>query len=261
MLIKIHTAVKSILNLPRFVKQTVAIIVDLSLCVLSTWFAFYLRLDQFISIQGIALTAVIVSVALALPIFWLLGLYRTIFRYSGLSIMFSVSIALLIYGLLYFIVFGVYGVTGIPRSIGILQPMLLFFAVVSSRLFVKYIFGGNYLFKDKSQFLKKALVYGAGSAGRQLVSALANSNEVKVVGFLDDDDRLHGQVLHGQEIYSPLKIADLIKSKEVQLILLALPSISRSRRNEILKNLSNYSLASANFANGCRYYSRKSKFI
>jgi FlaA1/EpsC-like NDP-sugar epimerase len=242
MLVKIHTAVKSILNLPRFAKKIIVIIVDFSLCILCTWFAFYLRLDQFISIQGAALTAAIASVALALPVFWLLGLYRTIFRYSGLSIMFSVSIALLVYGLLYFLVFGVYGVVGIPRSIGILQPMLLFFAVVSARLSVKYLFGGNYFFKDKSQFLKKALVYGAGSAGQQLASALANGNELKVVGFLDDDDQLHGQVLQGQEIYSPLKIADLIKSKEVQLVLLALPSISRLRRNKILKNLSNYQL-------------------
>jgi FlaA1/EpsC-like NDP-sugar epimerase len=242
MLVKIHTAAKSILNLPRFAKQVVAIIVDLSLCVLCTWFAFYLRLDEFILIQRVALVAAMLSAVLALPVFWLLGLYKTIFRYSGLSIMFSVSIALLVYGLLYFLVFGVYGVVGIPRSIGILQPMLLFFAVVSSRLFVKYLLGGNYLFKNKSHFLKKALVYGAGSAGRQLVSALENSNELKVVGFLDDDDRLHGQVLQGQEIYSSLKITDLIKLKEVQLILLALPSISRFRRNEILKNLSNYPL-------------------
>jgi len=242
MLVKIHTAAKSILNLSRFTKQTIAILVDLSLCVLCTWFAFYLRLEQFISIQGAALTAVMVSVTLAFPVFWLLGLYRTIFRYSGLSIMFSVSIALLVYGFLYFSVFVVYGVKDIPRSIGILQPMLLFFAVVSSRLFVKYIFGKNYLFKDKSQFLKKALVYGAGSAGRQLVSALANSNELKVVGFLDDDDQLNGQILQGHEIYPFLKIPDLIKSKEVQLVLLALPSIPRSRRNDILKNLSNYQL-------------------
>ncbi len=242
MLVKIRIVAKSILNLPRFAKQIVAIIFDLSLCVLCTWFAFYLRLDQLISIRGAPLTAAMVSVALALPVFWLLGLYKTIFRYSGLSIMFSVSIALLVYGLLYFSVFGIYGVAGIPRSIGVLQPMSLFFAVVSSRLFAKYLLGDNYFFKNKSQFLKKTLVYGAGSAGRQLVSALANSNELKVVGFLDDDDRIHGQVLQGQEIYSPLKIADLINLKEAQLVLLALPSISRSRRNEILRNLSNYSL-------------------
>jgi FlaA1/EpsC-like NDP-sugar epimerase len=242
MLVKIHKATKSILNLPRFAKNIVAIIVDLSLCVLCTWFAFYLRLDQFVLIQGVVLTAVIVSVALALPVFWLLGLYRTIFRYSGLSIIFSVSIALLVYGLLYFLIFGIFGVTGIPRSIGILQPMLLFFAIATSRLLAKYLLGGNYLFKDKSQFLKKALVYGAGDDGRQLASALANNNELKVVGFLDDDDRLHGQVLQGHQIYSPLKIANLIKSKEVQLVLLALPNIPRLRRSEILNNLSNYPL-------------------
>ena len=242
MLLKIHNISQSILHLPRFVKQSIAFIVDLILCTLSTWFAFYLRLDEFILIKGAALNAVLFSIVIALPVFWLFGLYRTIFRYSGLSIMFSVSIALLIYGFLYFLVIGVYGILGVPRSIGVIQPMLLFFAVIGVRFFAKYFFSGNYSLKKNYEYLRKVLVYGAGNAGQQLVSALANSNELKVVGFLDDDERLHGQVLHGQEIYSSLKIANLIKSKEAQLVLLALPSISRSRRNEILKNLSNYSL-------------------
>ncbi len=242
MLNKFQIVAKNILNLPRFTKQIIAVIVDLNLCILCTWFAFYLRLDEFILIRGVALTAVIVSVALALPVFWFLGLYKTIFRYSGLSVIVSVSIAVLVYGLFYFLIFGIFAVEGIPRSIGILQPMLLFFAVCSSRLFVKYLFGGNYIFKNKSKFLTKTLIYGAGRAGRMLLSALENTNELKVVGFLDDDDRLHGQILHGQKIYSPLKIANLIESKEVKLILLALPSISRSRRNEVISYLSDYSL-------------------
>ena len=242
MLVKIHTAAQSILILPRFVKQIIAIILDFSLCILCTWFAFYLRLDEFVSIKETLLPSAIVSIVLALPVFWLLGLYRTVFRYSGSSIVLSVFISLLVYGFLYFIIFGVYGVKDIPRSIGIIQPMLLFFAIISSRLFIKFLITGNYLFKHKFQFLKKVLVYGAGSAGQQLVSALVNNNALKVIGFLDDDDRLHGQVLQDQKIYSPLKIADLIESKEVQLVLLALPSISRFRRNEILKNLSNYPL-------------------
>jgi FlaA1/EpsC-like NDP-sugar epimerase len=80
-------------------------------------------------------------------------------------------------------------------------------------------------------------VYGAGSAGRQLVSLLENSCEFKIVGFLDDDDRLHGRVLQGHNIYSPLKINDFIKSNKVHMILLALPSITRSKRNEILNFL------------------------
>jgi FlaA1/EpsC-like NDP-sugar epimerase len=242
MLLQIEKFTKGILSLPRYAKQILAVIVDLNLCILCTWLAFYLRLDQFVLIKGPILIAAVVSVGLALPVFWLLGLYRTIFRYSGLSIMFSVSIALLTYGFLYFSVFGIYGFIGIPRSIGILQPMLLFFAIISSRLLVKYLLGSNFLFKEKSKFLKKVLVYGAGKAGRQLASALVNSYELKVVGFLDDNVLLQGQVLEGQNIYSTARIPDLIKSKEVQLILLALPAISRHRRSEILKNLSQYQL-------------------
>ena len=243
MFIKFHDITKSALVLPRFVKQTIAIILDLSLCILCTWLAFFLRLEQFILIKkDSVLSAALVSIILALPLFWLLGLYRTIFRYSGLSIVFSVFIASLVYGFLYFIVFGIYGVAGIPKSIGILQPMLLFFAIVFSRLVVKYLLRERYVYKDNSKFKKKLLVYGAGIAGQQLVSALKNNYELAVVGFLDDDKQLQGQVLQGQKIFSPSNLPDLIKSKEVQLTVLALPSIKRNRRNEILKNLNNYQL-------------------
>ena len=93
-----------------------------------------------------------------------------------------------------------YQVEGVPRSAGILQPMLLFFSVVGSRLFVKFILGTSIFKKTKSY--KATLIYGAGSAGRQLASSLDTSIEYKVVGFLDDDDRLQGQVLQGLPIYN-----------------------------------------------------------
>jgi FlaA1/EpsC-like NDP-sugar epimerase len=242
MLVKFQEIKKTIILLPRPLKHIITIIIDSSLCIFCTWFAYFLRLDAFIAIRGITLLPVAVSILLALPIFWFLGLYHTLHRNSALSIMFSVSTSSIVYSSLYFFIFGVYGVDGVPRSIGILQPMLLFFAILFSRLFIKYVFGDNYLLGKKKRLFQKVLIYGAGSAGSQLSHALENSNELKVVGFLDDDKKLHGQVLQGKEIYPPFKIADLIKSKEVQLVLLAFPSISRSRRNEILKNLSNYSL-------------------
>ena len=240
MLLGIHKTIKSLISFSRPVKQIIAIILDLNFCIISTWLAFYLRLDIFVPIRGVILNAAIISVGLALPIFWFIGLYQTIFRYSVSSIIFSASVALLLYGFLYFSIYGLYGVTGIPRSIGILQPMLLFFAITTSRLFLKYLLGGTYLFNDKTLLLKKTLIYGAGNSGQQLASSLINNYRLKVVGFLDDNNHLHGQTLQGKIIYSPLKIDDLIKSKEVKLVLLALSSISRFRRNEILKNLSKY---------------------
>jgi FlaA1/EpsC-like NDP-sugar epimerase len=213
---------------------------DISLCVICTVAAFYLRLEQFVPLKGPVITAVWVGVVLAIPIFWLSGLYRTIFRYSGSSIIFSISIAIIIYGLLYFCVFGLYQVQGVPRSIGILQPMLLFFSIVGLRLCVKFLIGTSALKRTKSS--KAILIYGAGSAGRQLASSLDNSIEYKVVGFLDDDNRLWGQVLQGLSIYNINQLEELIKSKNIELVLLALPSIRRFQRNQILEKLRSYKL-------------------
>ena len=128
----------SVLDLPRPAKQTIAMLCDVSLCTICVVAAYYLRLDQFVPLKGPLLTAAWASIFLAIPIFWLSGLYRTIFRYSGSGIIFSVGIAVIIFGLLYFCVFGLYRVQGVPRSIGILQPMLLFFAVSSQSLFLNF---------------------------------------------------------------------------------------------------------------------------
>ena len=86
------------------------------------------------------------------------------------------------------------------------------------------------------------LVYGAGEAGRQLVASLENSPEFRVRGFLDDNEQLHRQVLIGKTVYSPLSLEKLIKSKDIRLVFLALPSINRRSRNEIIAYLNKYKL-------------------
>jgi len=91
-----------------------------------------------------------------------------------------------------------------------------------------------YLSQLRLGTLPKVLIYGAGSAGRQLANALANSYEMRVVGYLDDDDRLHGHVLNGLAIYSPQDLSGLVLSLGISDVLLALPTANRKRRNEIL---------------------------
>ena len=117
---------KNILNLPRYAKRIVAIILDLGLCILCTWIAFYLRLEQFIQIDDATIFAVLISIILAIPIFWLLGLYRTLTRFAGSSLVLTALVATLSYGLIYFAIISIYGIQGVPRSIGIIQPLLLF---------------------------------------------------------------------------------------------------------------------------------------
>jgi len=231
----------SILSLHRYSKRIIAIITDIALCILCTWLAFILRLEELILFKDFNFYPALISVVIVIPIYWLFGLYRTIFRYTGLSIIFTILTSTFVYGLLYFLVIGVYSIQGVPRSIGIIQPMLLFFGITSSRLWFKFILFSNFDTK-KSSNKKNVLVYGAGDAGRQLVIALENSPEFNVGGFLDDNKQLHRLVLLGQNIYSPLRLEKLVQTKDISLVFLALPSISRSRRNQIIENLNKYKL-------------------
>ena len=223
--------------------MVLAVCVDLSLCILTVWLAFYLRLGEFISLvhqsdwaQGLIRSSA-VAIFLAIPIFVISGLYRAIFRYSGWPALLTVARAVGIYSLLYVTVFSVVGVKGVPRTVGIIQPMLLLFFVGASRALVRVWLGDQYLGILRQASRPKVLVYGSGTTGRQLVAAMANSHEMQVVGFLDDDDRLHGHVLNGQPIYNPSDLASLASSQNISNVLLAMPGISRKRRNELLAQI------------------------
>lgn len=223
-----------ILGLPRVAKRFVALSVDLGLCILTIWLAYYLRLGEFVSLSGNALWAVGASIGLALPIFIVSGLYRAIFRYGGWPALLAVARAVGIYGLLYASIFMVIGVAGVPRTVGIIQPILLLLFVGASRAFARVWLGDQYLSILKQASRPEVLIYGAGRTGRQLAAAMANSHEMRVVGFLDDDDRLHGHVLNGQPIYNPSDLINLVSTLNISDVLLAMPGINRKRRNEIL---------------------------
>lgn len=137
-------ATRPVLALPRYAKRIIVLLVDISLCVFTVWLAFYLRLGEFVSLWGSAFWAVALSVAIALPTFTISGLYRTIFRYSGYPAIFVVIRAISVYGLLYASVLTAIGNTGIPRTVGLIQPLLLSVAVGGSRALARYWLGGIY---------------------------------------------------------------------------------------------------------------------
>lgn len=227
-----------LLALPRVGKRLLALAADISLCVLTVWLAFYLRLDVFVSVTGDTAfrpeLAMIGSVCIALPIFVVSGFYRAIFRYSGWPALVTVAKAGVLYTLFYAAIFMAIGVPGVPRTIALIQPMLLMLAVGALRLLVRVWLGERYQGIVRRMRRPKVLIYGAGNAGRQLAAAMLHSPEMQVVGFLDDDKSLHGHVLNGQPIYNPQDLATLVATLQVSDVLLAMPSVSRKRRNEIL---------------------------
>jgi len=226
-----------VLRLPRIAKRIVVLAVDAIFCILSVWFAYYLRLGQWVSLWGDPFIVVLASLAFALPTFVAFGLYRAIFRYSGWPALMTIAKACSVYSLLFITLITTFGFTGIPRTIGIIQPILLLLLVGASRAFASYWLGGSYRQQLILGNVPRVLIYGAGSTGRQLAAALRNSHQMRVVGFLDDDAKLSGQSLNGLEIYRPSELSNLVSSRAVSDVLLALPSINRQRRNAILKSI------------------------
>ena len=224
-----------LLKLPRLAKRSLALGTDALVCAITVWMAFNLRLESWTPWSHTHYIAFIAAVVFALPIFIAFGLYRAIFRYAGLPALLTVLKAVALYAVIYGFVFTVVSVPGVPRTIGLLQPLLLLLGVSLSRTFVRYWLGGIYLGIVNRERLPRVLIYGAGSAGRQLAAALKTSPELVVVGLLDDDDRLHGQVLNGLKIYDPTVIVALVAKLHVTQVFLAIPSATRARRNEILE--------------------------
>ena len=228
---------KNIIDLPRYTKRIIAILIDIGLCIFCTWLAFFLRLEEFVKINEVTTLAVEISILLAIPIFWLMGLYKTIFRFQGSSIIFTVFVATFTYALLYFAVISIYGIQGIPRSIGIIQPILLLLSISLSRISIKFLFLSSF---KKIKKKTNVLIYGAGSTGRQLLTSLESNLEMKIVGFLDDDPQFHRQKILGQTVYDPMNVEKLFNIKNIELVLLALPSVSRKKRNQIINYLNKY---------------------
>lgn len=226
-----------ILSLPRWAKRFFVLVVDAALCVLTVWLAYYLRLGEFVALSGNAVWATGVSIVVALPVFVACGLYRAIFRYSGWPALLATGWAVGIYGVFYALIFTIIGVKEVPRTIGLIQPILLLLFVGGSRAFARVWLEGEYKQILKKSARPRVLVYGAGTTGRQLVNLLGGSHEIRVVGFLDDDDRLHGHSLNGQPVYSPDDLESLVPKLQIRDVILAMPKVSRHRRSEILNRI------------------------
>ena len=231
-----RSAATLLINAPRALKRAVVVIMDSLLCVAATVVAIYLRVGYLPAPTRALVFATLLSAALCLSVFWLGRAYRILFRYVSASTVRLLARNVLVYAIPYAGVFTYYGIAGVPRTLGLLQPAILLLTILAGRALLAQAIAMAGMEKIYGR-RPIVLIYGSGSAGRHLLSALRQSQEMLVAGFVDDDITLSGQILDGLKVYRPGQLAQVIVGKGVSDVLLAIPSATRKRRNEIISGL------------------------
>ena len=226
---------RSVLALPRAVKRLVVVALDVLLALFATWLALSLRLDTPNWPEEEQWRVYVLSALLFIPVFVKFGLYRAIFRYTGQAALLATAKAVVVYGSLLLLLLLWLQWSGVPRSLGILQPLIFFLLVGASRAVARFWLAS--LSSPADANLRKFLIFGAGTAGAQTASAMGVSGAFSLLGFVDDDPLKVGRSVNGVPIYAPDSIPDLIDRRGVTDLLLALPTASRSRRKAIIESL------------------------
>lgn len=224
-----------VLNWPRVAKFMLVMAFDTVMAVVAMWMAFSLRLDMLHQPSGTQWVAYGLAPLLAIPVFIRFGLYRAIFRYTGLAALVATAQAVAVYGVLLFALLLWNQWPGIPRTIGLLQPLIFLVLVGTSRALVRFWLSDAGRVARQSE--GRLLIYGAGSAGVQTATAIGITGQYKLVGFIDDDASKIRRSINGAPVFGPAQIPDIVTKHQVTDILLALPSVTRERRNSIIESL------------------------
>jgi len=222
---------RRLVGLPRARKRALMLAADAVFIPAALWSAVALKLGDWPS--GIALSQwlYVVAVLASVPFFVRLGLYRAVIRFIGPRVIVAVlsGVTASVFALAAINV--LLGARGIPfTALGIYWALALVY-VGGSRILVRNVMNARTAGTDR------VVVYGAGAAGAQAAAALRMGGRYDPVAFLDDEPSLQGSVVAGIEVHAPSELKRLIQDESVTSVLLAVPSQTRRRRQEILKAL------------------------
>ena len=224
--------IRSILNASRAKKRLITLFIDTLFIVIAFWLALIVRLDSFEPLQRLDnWLLLVVLIPVSLYTFISLGLYRAVLRYMNSQAIWAIVLGTVITTVSLVLIAFLIGID-IPRTMPFIFAWLCLLTVGGARVLVRAIIGKMTTSKKES-----VIIYGAGSAGRQLATALGAGPEYFVSAFIDDDVSKHGSIIQGIPVVCFKGIYELINKRKVSKVLLALPSATRARRKEILAQL------------------------
>lgn len=243
---KLNVLAESLLDLSRPIKQAILLVGDYSASIVCLFLALSLRqgvLDVNASPLLVCLYALVPILGL-----YVIGFYRGVTRIFFDTDMRRVLKLFVIILIVFTVVYLFDVITSIPRSVPLLYLFMLFIWLWGSRLFLRDLLlrlQGKPVYQNKQHInieRDNVLIYGAGVSGTALFDALEDSPRYQVVAFIDDDTRLTGGHILNKRIYPATNIKQLVDDLNIAQVFLAMPSVSRQRRREIIDGLTEMSV-------------------
>lgn len=231
---------KFLLSLPRSIKRSILMLADFILSAVCLFFAIAARygyIDHHVSLLVISLSALIPVLCL-----YAIGFYNGVARGFFDAMMGSVLqlffvLIIIAQTILYFKL-----LPDVPRAVPILYLFLFFIWLWNSRLTIRELLtrlqGKSQQSARQKDGYENIVIYGAGEAGRDLLEGLRNSHKYNVVAYIDDDPQLTGAYLLGKKIYAADELVSLVGELDIAQVFLAIPSISRAQKRQIIDKLS-----------------------
>lgn len=228
-------------KLSRRVKEITVLFIDILIAIFTTWISFFIRLDLevFLFPSGNTLIPFAISILIFIPIFFLFRIYNSMFRYFDIKNMQIIFYASFSYSLIFFIIIFYLKIPQVPRSIGIIQPIIFFMCIFISRIIFTNIFNSI----DKNEKKSRILIYGAGKAGAQASALFTDTNKYEVIGFIDDDTSKIGRKIFQYQIFNKNKIQLLNQKFKIDQVIIAISNIKDEEKNKILMNLGHHDIS------------------
>lgn len=208
------------------------VLADVICIPLAFWSALTLRFGTLDHVQPDALKMYAFSVLASVPIFIRIGLYRAVIRFMSARAAITILVGVLLSA----------ACLAIANALALEAPFPIEVLFGYTALALLYVGAGRFVARELLRIgpssSEPVVIYGAGSAGAQLSSALQTTGQYKPVGIVDDSRKLHGARINGFRVVSPDRLTEFRNRYGAKLVLLAMPSATRRRRSEIIEKLS-----------------------
>ena len=237
---------KKLISTSRLNKKIIVLFTDFLCISVATFFALIISDVSFSEVSPYQFIRILWIPLLCVTSFWILGVYSSVVRYIDFSVTIIIAKAIIVVLLINLFIELIYSylldfssVASASTLVGLegwIVGLITFsFLIISSRLVASF-----YLADHDAE--KKVVIYGAGSAGIQLASALRVSQEMQPVAFLDGNTSLHGTYLGGIKVLHPKKLERLVVRKKVDEVLIAMPSASKATLRILLREIEKFSV-------------------